>query len=426
MNHDLDRRSFLKSAALSGLALASRKGWSEVNSADSVAPQRLAQFVNVFVGTGGHGHTYPGATVPFGMVQLSPDTGTEGWDHCSGYHRSDTSIMGFSHTHLSGTGVGDMLDVLLMPSVGEVHIEPGTPENPDAGYRARFRPEDEHAEPGYYSVVLRDHGIKAEFTASARVGMHRYTLPANPSTHFIVDLAHGYGSPDGHGHVLSSEVSVVGSDTLVGGRRVGAWANGRHIYFAIRFSRPFKAATLVAGRAMLDAALRHAEGKSLKCVLTFPTSRSEVVLVKVGLSGVSTEGALKNLDKEVPGWDFDAVRSAAIQSWEKELRKIIIETSREDHKSIFYSALYHSLLAPTLFSDVDGQYRGMDLKVRQLPSGANNYSTYSLWDTYRALHPLYTLVQSERLPDLLNAMIRMAEESPAGVPVWPLQGCETG
>ena len=426
MNYVFDRRSFVKSAALSGLALASRKGWPGIDPTDSISQQSFAPFVNVFIGTGGHGHTYPGATVPFGMVQLSPDTGTDGWDHCSGYHRSDTSIMGFSHTHLSGTGVGDMLDILIMPGVGQVHTEPGSRENPEAGYRTRIRHENEHAKPGYYSVLLQDYGIKAELTVSARVGMHRYTFPADPLAHFIIDLAHGYGSPDGHGHVLSSEMSIVGNDTLVGGRRVGAWANGRHIYFAMQFSRPFKTARLVSGKEMLNAAVRNAEGKSLKCVLAFPTSRSEVILVKVGLSGVSTEGALKNLEAEVPGWDFDAVRSAANHAWERELRKIIIETPREDHKRIFYSALYHSVLAPTLFSDVDGQYRGMDLQVHQLSAGANNYSTYSLWDTYRALHPLYTLIQTERLPDLLNAMIRMAEESPAGVPVWPLQGCETG
>jgi len=426
MTHILDRRSFLKSAALSGLGLASRKSLSARASGSALSPDRLSQLVNVFIGTGGHGHTFPGATVPFGMVQLSPDTGTDGWDHCSGYHLSDTSIMGFSHTHLSGTGVGDMLDVLIMPAIGAVHTQPGSAETPDAGYRSRILHRDEHAEPGYYSVLLKRYGIKAELTASARVGMHRYTFPADSSGHFIVDLAHGYGSPDGHGHVLSSEISVVGKNTLVGGRRVGAWANGRHLYFAMRFSRPFKSARLVAGQEMLDEALRSAKGKSLKCVLAFPTSQSEVVLVKVGLSGVSAEGALRNLESEVPGWDFEAVRGAAIQSWDRELSKIIVDTQREDHKTIFYSALYHSLLAPTLFSDVDGQYRGMDLQLHQLSGDANNYSTYSLWDTYRALHPLYTLIQRERLPDLLNAMVRMAEESPAGVPVWPLQGCETG
>ena len=430
MAHKLDRRYFLKYAALTGLAVPSRRAWPALSN-ENISPlpaahEDLTQLVNIVIGTGGHGHTYPGATVPFGMVQLSPDTGTSGWDHCSGYHISDTSIMGFSHTHLSGTGIGDMLDVLIMPAVGPVHLEPGPPENPSAGYRSRFLREDEHAEPGQYSVFLKDYGIKAELTASARVGMHRYTFQADPTSHFIVDLAHGYGSPDGHTRVLSSEMSVVGSDTLLGGRRVAAWANGRHIYFAMRFSRPFTTKRLVVGNELLDPSIREAKGTSLKCALSFPTSRSEVIQVKVGLSGVSAEGALRNLDSEIPGWDFDSVRNAASQAWERELRKILIETKREDRKRIFYSALYHTALAPTLFSDVDGQYRGMDLAVHRLPAGLNNYSTFSLWDTYRALHPLYTLIQSERLPDLLNTLVRMAEESPAGVPVWPLQACETG
>ena len=421
MTQSLDRRSFMKVAGLASLA-ANRKAWAAVGN-QTVTSQGVNLFANVFIGTGGHGHTFPGATVPFGMVQLSPDTGTVGWDHCSGYHHDDTSIIGFSHTHLSGTGIGDMLDVLIMPAVGSVRLDPGSPEHPGSGYRSRFAHEDERAEPGYYSVLLKDYGIKAELTASPRVGFHRYTFPADPSSHFIVDLAHGYGE---HTRVLSSEMSVVGRDTLLGGRRVDAWAKGRHIYFAMRFSKPFTSAKLVSGGEALNNAAREAKGTSLKWVLSFPTTRADVIQVKVGISGVSAEGALKNLEAEVPGWDFDAVRSAASQAWERELGKIAIETNRADHKRIFYSALYHTAVAPTLFSDVDGRYRGMDLEVHQLPARSSNYSTFSLWDTYRALHPLFTLIQTERLPELLNTMIRMAKESPDGVPVWPLQARETG
>ncbi len=422
MANKVSRRSFLKRAALSCVAVSGRKSWPALAD-EIVLPKGLTQFVNILIGTGGHGHTYPGATVPFGMVQLSPDTGTVGWDHCSGYHINDTSIMGFSHTHLTGTGIGDMLDVLAMPAIGSIRIEPGSPDQAGAGYRSRFLHDDEHAEPGYYSVFLKDCGIKAELTSSARVGMHRYTFPADPTSHFIIDLAHGIGE---HPRVLSSEISVVGDDTLLGGRRVDAWARGRHIYFAMRFSRPFESARLAAGGELLDRSVRKANGTSLKCVLAFPTERSEIIQLKVGLSAVSAQSALKNLEGEIPGWDFDLVRRRASAAWEHELGKIAIETKREDHRQIFYSALYHTALAPTLFSDVDGQYRGMDLDIHRLPAGANNYSTYSLWDTYRALHPLYTLIQTERLPDLLNTLIRMAKESPAGVPVWPLQGCETG
>ena len=388
----------------------------------------LTQFVDVFIGTGGHGHTYPGATVPFGMVQLSPDTGLGDWDHCSGYHYNDSSIMGFSHTHLSGTGVSDMMDVLVMPAVGPVHTEPGPSDKPGTGYRSRFSHAEEHAEPGYYSVLLSDYRIKAELTATARVGIHRYAFPADPTSHFIVDLAHGSSNAGSstHTRVLSSEIKIAGKDTLVGGRRVGEWADGRFLYFAMRFSRPFAGAQIVSGATTLDRSVAEAKGTSLKCVLSFPTTAQDVIQVKVGISAVSIEGALRNLEAEIPAWDFEGVRHAANAAWERELQKIVIDTPRADHKKIFYSALYHSFLAPTLLSDVDGQYRGMDLEIHRLSAGEENYSTYSLWDTYRALHPLYTLIQTERLPGMLNCLIRMAEQSPAGVPVWPLQACETG
>lgn len=363
------------------------------------------------------------------MVQLSPDTWNADWDHCSGYHISDTSIMGFSHTHLSGTGAADLLDVLLMPAVGPVRTEPGPRDNPTSGYRSRFAHSDEHAEPGYYSVLLKDYGIRAELTTTARVGLHRYTFPADPSSHFIVDLEHGVWNSDIQPHptqVLSAEMKVVGNDTLVGGRRVGAWANGRYVFFAMRFSRPFASAQIVADNQTLEPSVRDAKATSLKCVLSMPTSQEEVIQVKVGISAVSTDGALRNLEAEVPGWDFDGVRRAAKQAWQRELSSIRIETTRVDHRKIFYTALYHAMVAPNLFSDVDGQYRGMDLQIHKLPAGENNYTTYSLWDTYRALHPLYTLIQNDRLPDLLNTLIRMAEQSPAGVPVWPLYAVETG
>jgi predicted alpha-1,2-mannosidase len=432
MPKNLTRRTFLQSAALSSLAVATKAGMDiEAFGSNDEKPggaKGLTQFVDVFIGTGGHGHCYPGATVPFGMVQLSPDTGVGDWDHCSGYHRDDSSIMGFSHTHLSGTGAADLLDVLLMPGTGTVRTEPGSRENPTGGYRSRFSHAQEKAEPGYYAVFLEDYKIKAELTATARVGMHRYTFPADASGHFLIDLVHGVIDPPNrmHTNIISSEIRVVGDDTVTGGRRVKEWAPGRYIYFAMRFSRPFASAEIISDSKSLGTSVREAQGASLKCVLNCPTTKDELIHVKVGISAVSAEGALKNLEAEIPGWGFDGVRRAANAAWERELSKITIETKRVDHKKIFYTAFCHALLAPTIFSDVDGQYRGMDLAVHRLPAGANNYSTYSLWDTYRALHPLYTLVQAERLPDILNAMILMAEQSPAGVPVWPLQACETG
>ncbi len=387
----------------------------------------LTHFVNVFIGTGGHGHTYPGATVPFGMVQLSPDTYNEGWDWCSGYHYSDSSIMGFSHTHLSGTGIGDMLDVLVMPGTGPTRLVPGTRANPESGYRSRFSHKEEVAEPGYYSVMLRDYRIQAELTATQRAGIHRYTFPQSDTSHFMIDLAHAilHGA-DAPPKILSAELKVTGPDTIVGGRRVANWAVGRHIYFAMKFSRPFLSAQIYSADRPLAASAREASGKWLKCVVHYKTKAGERIFVKVGISGVSAEGALKNLEAEIPAWDFEGVRRAAHESWQRELSRLAVESSDFKRKQIFYTALYHTMLAPTLYDDADGRYRGMDLEVHQLPRGEHNYSTYSLWDTYRALHPLYTIMQADRIPSLINSLIRMAAESPAGAPVWPLQGRETG
>ncbi len=377
--------------------------------------------VKIAIGTGGHGHTYPGATVPFGMVQLSPDTFNEGWDWCSGYHYSDSSIMGFSHTHLSGTGNSDMLDFLLMPGIGPAKIFPGLRQNPGEGYRSRFSHEEEVAEPGYYSVLLRDYSIRAELSATERAGIHRYTFPKSDSSHFILDLVHAWSNYP----ILWANLKIVGNDTIVGGRSVKGWAPGREIYFAMRFSRPFASAEMFSDNKPLGAGIREAKGTSLKCLTHFQTKEGEVVLVKTGISGVSEEGARKNLDAEIAGWDFDKVRRAAHLAWNQNLSRIRIETSNARHKRIFYTALYHMMVAPTLMDDADGQYRGMDGKVHQLPAGAHNYSTFSLWDTFRAAHPMYTLFQSERVPDFVNCLIRMAQESPDGVPIWPLQAKET-
>ena len=390
-------------------------------------PEDLTKHVNIFIGTGGHGHTYPGATVPFGMVQLSPDTYNEGWDWCSGYHYSDSSIMGFSHTHLSGTGASDLLDVLLMPGTGPDRIEPGDRDKPGTGYRSQFSHADEVARPGYYSVLLKDYGIKAELTATERAGIHKYTFPASDSSHFIVDFAHTIlQAPGTKPRVLGAELHIVDNTTITGGRRVGNWANGRHIYFALKFSKPFASPQLVSDGALLDGAMRGITGRYVKALVHFTTAKDEVIYVKVGLSGVSIEGALKNLDREIPDFDFAKVEAAAHDAWQRELSRVHTSFSSAKNTEVFYTALYHTMLAPTVFDDVDGQYRGMDLKVHQLPAGEHNYSTYSLWDTYRALHPLFTLMERDRVPGLMNCLVRMGEESPAGAPVWPLQGVETG
>ncbi len=425
----ITRRNFV--GVLSALPLAKLFGFSgDSTEAKSVAPalasspansEDFTKYVKIAIGTGGHGHTYPGATVPFGMVQLSPDTYNDGWDWCSGYHYSDSSIMGFSHTHLSGTGASDMLDFLLMPGTGPTKLFPGARQNPGEGYRSRFSHEDEIAVPGYYSVILRDYDIRAELSATEHAGIHRYTFPKSDSSHFILDLVHSYSNTP----IVWAYLKIVGNDTIVGGRSMKGWAPGREIYFAMHFSKPFKAAEIVSDNKRLDSSVREAKGTSLKCLLHFDTAEKETIVVKSGISGVSDEGAERNVMTEIPDWDYDKVRRAAHSAWNQNLSRIKVEIGDQRHKTIFYSALYHMFVAPTLFDDVDGQYRGMDGKVHQLPKGAHNYSTFSLWDTFRAAHPMYTICQPDRVPDFVNCLIRMAQESPGGVPIWPLQGRET-
>lgn len=421
------RRTFLGTLSLAACSgLARPRGFSEgfLPSTDAGAQDDVTRYVNLIIGTGGHGHCFPGATVPFGAVQLSPDTYDDGWDWCAGYHRSDTSIMGFTHTHLSGTGCGDLLDILVMPRTGEVKLEPGTRENPDAGYRSRFSHDDEIAEPGYYSVLLKDTNIRAELTATERTGLHQYTFPADAKdAHFLVDLFHSYQSPKDP--VETAELTIDPAQRLVtGGRTVNSWARGRQIYFAMEFSVPFTKAQLYSDRQPIDGAT--SKGKVLQAALHFDPPAGKPVYIRCGVSAVSPENALKNLQAEQKNWDFAATRAAAKAAWQRELSRIRIDGATPDQQAIFYTSLYHMMCAPTLMDDVNGEYRGMDNQVHTLAAGEHNYSTYSLWDTYRACHPAYTLFQAERVPSLVNCLIAMAEQSPAGMPVWPLQAEETG
>ena len=388
------------------------------------APDDVLQWVDPRIGTGGHGHCFPGAAVPFGAVQLSPDTYNDGWDWCSGYHVSDASIMGFSHTHLSGTGCGDLLDFLVMAGTGPARIVPGTRENPEEGYRSRFSHDDEITSPGYYSVLLNDYGIRAELSASERSGIHRYTFPQAAQAYIVLDLQHGYiggGKPN----VMSAELAHPSPAVLTGGRVTRAWGEGRHSYFALRVSKTPERVVFYQDDEEADYK-KPLTGTNLKCVLHFSTTAGETILVKTGISGVSADQAAKNLAAEIPAWDFDQVRQQARARWATQIGKIHVTTANTVHKRIFYTALYHMSLGPTLFDDVDGQYRGMDNAIHTLPAGQHNYTTFSLWDTYRAAHPAYTLIEPLRVPDFANTLIRMADQSPAGMPVWPLQGTETG
>ena len=372
-------------------------------------PLSLTGYVNPFIGTGGHGHTFPGASVPFGMVQLSPDTRLDGWDGCSAYHGSDSVIYGFSHTHLSGTGCSDYGDILLMPDIGSVNLK-------DYGYASPFSKKDELASPGYYRVKLLKNNITAELTTTARAGIHRYTYPSSGQANVIFDLKH-------RDKVLASGIKISGTDEVEGFRVSQAWASKQMIYFVAKFSKPFKASALSSGE-QISTDLKEVDGDNIKAIFTFTSAPNEQILVKVGISGVSTEGARKNLDAEIPGWDFDSIARQASISWDLALGRIVAEGGTPEQQTVFYTALYHTLLQPNIYNDVDGQYRGRDLKVHRA-EGFDYYTVFSLWDTYRAANPLYTIIEPKRVNDFINTFLRQYEEG-GMLPVWELSGNETG
>jgi predicted alpha-1,2-mannosidase len=430
----ISRRRFLSTASASVAALSLAEARANEAPAPAAAAHSSTQspsaagtgvsrFVDLTIGTGGHGHVFMGATVPFGMMQVGPDTFTDGWDHCSGYHATDESLQGFSHTHLSGTGCGDLMDVLLMPGVGPLRLDPSSLFTAERGYRSRFSHKHETAWPGYYSVFLRDPEVKVELTVTERAALHRYTFAADAvQPHVLLDFLHCSGPEDKQrDSIAEAEVAAVGNDTLTGSRTVLNWAHGRQIYFAARFSEPWSKLALFSDNQPVEGA--SAKGKALKAGVEY-AHLAKPLYVKVAISGVSVEQAQKNLNAEIPAWDFEAIRIRAAKLWEAELSRIVIETD-ERTRRIFYTSLYHCMVAPTIFSDVDGQYRGMDGKNHTLDKGDENFSTYSLWDTYRALHPLMTLIAPARATQLVNGLIRMANESPSGPPIWPLQAKET-
>lgn len=377
----------------------------------------LVNYVDPFIGTDAHGHTFPGATVPFGMVQLSPDTRTLGWDACGGYHYSDSSILGFSHTHLSGTGIGDYGDVLFMPFAGDVSINPGKPDSVDNGYRSRFDRDTEIASPGYYQVQLTDYGINAELTATRRVGVHRYTFPEAEKAGILIDLSH---SIHGHENPLH-EIEILNKREVRGLKVTKGWAQNHYVYFSAKFDKPFDAEIYSEGK--LQEGIQKLSGQDIKVKLKFSTDPQETVIAKVGLSGVSYEGATKNLDQEMTGWSFDTVCRAAADRWEEQLSKVRVETIDESEKRTFYTALYHSFIYPGIYNDVDGTYRGMDQQIYH--SDTANYTVFSLWDTHRALHPLFTLLKPEYNQELIRSLLRKYDEGGI-LPKWELASNYTG
>ena len=387
--------------------------------AEQDLPKEYTDSVNVFIGTGGHGHTFPGATLPPGMVQLSPDTRLFGWDACSGYYYDDTSIMGFTHTHLSGTGIGDYGDILFMPVVGEKPLIAGTAENPDEGYRSRFSHEQESARPGYYQVLLQDDSINVELTATLRAGLHRYTYPKASDARLIVDM-----EPTIHGHQHPvTQIRVVNDSTIAGMKYTVGWAKRHYVYFYAVFSSPFDYKLYSGTEYQSDST--SVTVNTAKAVISFRNLPADGrVLAKVGISSVDEEGARLNVEAEIPNWDFEGVMKQANTAWNEALGKIDIETSDNDSRTVFYTSLYHAFIQPSLASDVDGRYRTMGHEIKQ-DASYTNYTVFSLWDTFRAAHPLYTIVTPEQNQAFIRSLLRKYDEGGI-LPKWELASNETG
>jgi len=366
----------------------------------------LIKNVNPFIGTGGHGHTFPGATLPFGMMQLSPDTRLDGWDGCSGYHYSDAYIYGFSHTHLSGTGVSDYGDILLMPT-NKINFNNGA--NGKKGYRAHFSHANEIAEPGYYRVYLDSTEIDVELTVSKRSGMHKYKFPSSENQVAIIDLIH-------RDEVLDAKFEVISNTEIQGYRFSKAWASDQRLYFSIKTSHTFN--------DMLQSPTEHNDPGGRKIALRFINPNNDPVYIKIGISAVDMKGARENLEAEIGGKPFEVVKKEAQNIWEKQLKKIVVETPNQDYKTNFYTSLYHTMIAPNLYQDVDGRYRGMDLNIHQTKE-FNYYTVFSLWDTYRATHPLYTIIEQDKTNDFINTFIAKYDEGGI-MPIWDLSANYTG
>ena len=373
----------------------------------AVQEDRLTDFVDPFIGTGFHGHTYPGAAYPFGQIQLSPDNGTQGWDWCSGYHYSDSIVAGFSHLHLSGTGIGDLADISFLPVTSEVKFQKNE-KNADfvTRYAGKYSHRQETAKPGYYAMTLKNNGVKAEFTVTERAGLHRYSFPEGGENNLIINLgfAINWDKP------YQTSLKVVDDKLVTGVRLSNGWAKDQHVYFAVRFSSP-----------ITKSAIENVGGEA--CAVGAFSFGEKQVLAKVGVSSVSVENAIANLDGSLAGWDFDATAKAASDAWEKELAKIRIQSNDKDQKTIFYTSLYHTMVAPALFSDSNGEFKGINGDT-QKAAGYNRYTVFSLWDTYRALHPLFTLTQQARVNDMVKTMLDHYKQTGV-LPVWELEGNET-
>ncbi|QNN41929.1 GH92 family glycosyl hydrolase [Pedobacter roseus] len=378
---------------------------------------KLTQYVDPLIGSAKHGHVFVGANVPFGAVQLGPNNIFEGWDWCSGYNYISNTITGFAHTHLSGTGIGDLGDISIMPATGKLLLEKGKTADDENGYLSKFSHQNEVAKAGYYSVLLDKYQIKAELTATERVGFHQYTFKkgtGNP--HIIIDLIEGIGWDK----PVSASFKQLDATTIVGHRNSKGWSDDQRLYFVIKLSQPIK--NLVLYDSTVVKSGTELSGKKLKAVVNFDAIKNEKLQIKVALSPVSSENAILNLKTELPGWDFAATVKNSDAKWEKELSKVNIGASNTT-KKVFYTALYHTMIAPSLFNDVNKDYRGTDKKVYK-KANFNNLTTFSLWDTYRAANPLYTILHQDKVSDVVNTMLAIYKQQ-GKLPVWHLMGSET-
>lgn len=406
-------------------------------SATYAQHRSLIQYVNPIVGTHRMGHTYPGATVPFGAVQLSPDTDTlpyevnatynkDVYKYCAGYQYSDKTIVGFSHTHFSGTGHSDLGDFLVMPTTGKLLLNPGTAANPESGYRSTFSHATEIAQPNYYSVMLDKYNIKAELTTTTRVGLHQYTFPATDSAQIILDMVHGiYNYSDKN---VWSFLRVENDTLVTGYRQTNGWGRTRTVYFAMAFSKPItsygyennsKKQVYRGFWRKFDELHNFPEiaGTQIKAYFNFSTTAGEKIKIKFAISPVSTRNAVLNMTTEVPHWNFEKTKQQGQDEWEKELAKTEVQGDTETMKN-FYTAIYHTLINPTVYMDVNSEYKGLDQNIHTATS-FTNYTTFSLWDTYRALHPLYNLLQPQRNADMVSSMLAHYDQSAHKMlPVW--------
>jgi predicted alpha-1,2-mannosidase len=404
-------------------------------AAAQTQPENLVQYVKPIIGTSRMGHVFPGATVPFGMVQLSPETDTVSYDlnghynpdiykYCAGYQYEDKTIVGFSHTHFSGTGHSDLGDFLIMPTVGALKLSPGTVDKP--GYRSPYSHANEVSEANYYSVKLDAYNIKAEMTTTTRVGFHQYTFPKSDDAHVILDLMAGiYNYPDKNLWVYLRRVN---DSTVAGYRITNGWARTRTLYFAMTFNKPFiqmgyknfsKREVYGGFWGKFSRAKNFPEiaGKQLRTWFDFKTAEGEKIKIKFAISPVSIDGALNNMQTEIPGWDFEKVKNDGQALWENELHKIVIEGSKDD-KENFYTSMYHAMINPTVYMDADGKYKGLDQQIHQA-DGFTNYTTFSLWDTHRALHPLFNIIETQRNADMIKSMLAHFDQSPEHMlPIW--------